>query len=92
MLGKMADKHIIRGVRRNTSTLQKDWAVIKAYQLPEDFCIGVMGHPGWDVRPEAHAKYSIVVSFEAINKNLEVYNPIKVHIDNLQVENLDVSL
>lgn len=92
MLGKMADKHIVRGARRNTSTLQKDWAVIKAYQLPEDFCICVMGHPGWDVRPEASANYSLVVSFEAINKNLEIYIPIKVQIDNLRIEDIEVPL
>ncbi len=90
MLGKWANKNTIRGARRNTSSLQKDWVIIKAYQLPEDFCIGVMGHPGWDIRPDAFANYSVVVSFEAINRDLEIYNPIKVQVAGLEVEGLEV--
>ena len=84
-IGKFADKNKIHGVRRNVSTLQKDWAIVKAHQLPNEFCIAVVGHPGWDSRLDAFAKYSLVVSFEAINKDLEIYNPIKVEIDRLTV-------
>lgn len=76
----------IQGVRRNRGTLQKDWAVVKAHQLPEMFCIAVIGHPGWDSDPEAFAKYALAVSFEAINKDLLIYEQIKVAVDNLEVQ------
>lgn len=66
----------IEGVRRGNSTLQKDWAVVKSYDLPTDFCIAVVGHVGWDKDPDASAKYSLVVSFEAIDQDLQLYSEI----------------
>lgn len=70
----------VLGVRRETGTVQKDWAVIKSHQLPEDFCIAVRGHPGWDKDPDASARYALTVSFEAIDEDLEIYSHIETSV------------
>lgn len=85
ILGLRNDSGTIEGVRRNRGTLQKDWAIVKAHQLPESFCIAVVGHPGWDSDPEAFARYALAVSFEAVNQDLLIYEHIKVAVDNIQV-------
>jgi hypothetical protein len=84
-LGNRVDRFAILNTKRNLSSLQKDWAIIKAHQLPDNFCVAVVGHPGWDRDPKAEAKYSLAVSFESINKDLEIYTPIQVALDELQV-------
>ncbi|WP_181258968.1 S8 family peptidase [Nitrosospira multiformis] len=73
----------IKNVKRNTGTVQKDWVVISSHQLPTDFCIAVVGHAGWDKDPDAYAKYALVVKFEAVNQDLEIYEKISASIDTL---------
>jgi len=34
----------VKGLRRQDSSLQKDWVILKAYQMPENFSIAVIGH------------------------------------------------
>jgi hypothetical protein len=58
---------------------------VKAHQLPESFCIAVIGHRGWDIDPNAFCRYALAVGFEAINRDLKIYEHIKVAVDNLQV-------
>ncbi|MFZ6654523.1 S8 family peptidase [Undibacterium sp. TJN19] len=70
----------IIGVRRENGTIQKDWAVLKSHQLPEDLCVAVRGHPGWDKDPDASAKYALTISFEAIDEDLEIYSPIETSL------------
>lgn len=67
----------VQGVRRGNGTLQKDWTIVKSHQLPTDFCIAVVGHIGWDKDPAATAKYSLVISFEAIDEDLQIYSEIE---------------
>ena len=67
----------INGVRRQDSTLQKSWCVIKSYQLPEIFSVAVVGHKGWECDLNETSPYSIAVSFEALNANLNVYEWIR---------------
>jgi hypothetical protein len=73
----------INGVRRNNSTVQKDWAELHSYELPDDFCVAVIGHQGWDKHPDATANYGLVISFEAVNNDIEIYSRIEVAIENL---------
>lgn len=73
--------HGIEGISRNYGTLQKDWAVIKSHQLTDGFNIAVIGHPGWNKDPNVKAFYSLVVSFEAINRDIEIYEPIRTSIE-----------
>lgn len=63
----------IKGISRSRSATQKDWAEMEAYKLPEEFCIAVVGHKGWNTTGEFSAQYAMCVSFEAVNHDMEVY-------------------
>jgi hypothetical protein len=81
MLRDNIDHGVIEGVSRQNSTLQKDWCYIRSHELPPDFCIAVVGHPGWDPSPASKANYAVVVSFEAVNQDLHIYQPISVAVE-----------
>ncbi|MGL5062820.1 MAG: S8 family peptidase [Microcoleus sp.] len=75
-LGKKAKNYgKIDGVSRSAGTIQKDWTVVKSFELREAFCIAVVGHEGWNNDPDASAPYSLVISFEAIASNIPIYTP-----------------
>lgn len=74
-IGKRDGWGKIKGINRNKSAIQKDWIIIPAYDLPDDFCIAVIGHNGWSNTGEHAAKYVLTVGFEAINKDVEIYVP-----------------
>jgi hypothetical protein len=75
-IGKRAKNYgKIDGVSRNAGTIQKDWTVVKSFELREAFCIAVVGHEGWNNDPDAEAPYSLVISFEALASNILVYTP-----------------
>jgi hypothetical protein len=73
MLGKQNNHGIIKDVSRSAGTLQKDWTVVKSFELTEAFCIAVVGHQGWNNDPDATVPYSLVVSFEATQVNIPIY-------------------
>ena len=75
-LGKQKNYKTIKGISRSAGTIQKDWTIVKSYELREAFCIAVVGHEGWNNDPDAYAPYSLVVSFEAINADIPVYSPM----------------
>ncbi|WP_138989663.1 S8 family peptidase [Larkinella sp. C7] len=68
----------VRDFRRQDSTLQKDWCVIPSNKLIEEFSIAIVGHKGWDKDPDAEVPYSIVVSFEYLNADINVYEKIRI--------------
>lgn len=71
----------VEGTNRTRGSVQKDWAVFPAYDFPEEFAIAVRSHLGWNHREgEGKARYCLVVSFEAVNGNVEVYEPIRSQI------------
>ena len=70
----------VRGTSRVQSTLQKDWAVVKSYQLPETFAVAVIGRRGWSTDPEDFARYALAVTFEAVNRDVEVYESVRAEI------------
>jgi hypothetical protein len=72
-LGKQKNYGNIKDVSRSAGTIQKDWTVVKSYNLREAFCIAVVGHEGWNNDPNASVPYSLVVSFEAIENNISIY-------------------
>jgi hypothetical protein len=75
-LGKEKRYRSIKNVSRSIGTIQKDWAVVKSYNLREAFCIAVVGHEGWNNDPFAEVPYSLVVSFEAIQADIPIYTSI----------------
>lgn len=75
----------IQEVKLNHSAHQKDWAIVKSNKLTDSFCIGVVGHAGWEKDLKQEIPYSVTVSFEAINRDIEIYNLIQVE-NQLQVQ------
>lgn len=76
-IGGQANHGEIRGVSRSNSTLQKDWAVVKSYDLMEDFSIAIRGHKGWDKNQE-EIPYALAVSFEILGANIPIYEIIRI--------------
>jgi hypothetical protein len=74
---------------RTRGTLQKDWAVFKSYDLPEEFSIAVRAHCGWNHREgDGSARYCLAVTFEALDVQLPLYveieaeNQIEIEAEN----------
>ncbi|WP_218080481.1 S8 family peptidase [Anthocerotibacter panamensis] len=77
---------IVKEISRSTGTVQKDWAKVQSYDLREGFCIAVVGHEGWNKSSEATAPYSLVVSFEAVNSEISIYDAFIQVQQPLQVQ------
>ncbi|MGE7980419.1 S8 family peptidase [Psychrobacillus sp. NPDC093200] len=85
-IGEQSNHGQAKEFSRSYSTLQKDWTTIKSNQLTDSFCIAVRGHNGWD--GNIPAKYNLVVGFEAINRDVQIYSLIRneIEIDDVLVE------
>jgi len=85
-IGERRDWGHAKNFSRSFNTLQKDWAIIRSNELTEEFCVAVRGHKGWD--SNIPAKYVLVVTFEAIEEDIEIYEPIKnlIEIEMQQIE------
>lgn len=91
VLGEQTNRGFADGYSRKKGTLQKDWCIIKSNQLSDAFCIAVRGHKGWGSLFKA--KYSLVVSFEAINQDIEIYEPIRAEIEAMvESEEIEVKM
>ncbi|MFP5437256.1 MAG: S8 family peptidase [Bacteroidia bacterium] len=67
----------IEGISRNQSSLQKDWVVLKSYDLPEELHFAVKAHKGWDINKES-IPYAITVSVEILGTNISIYESIRI--------------
>jgi hypothetical protein len=88
-LGKQVNSGLTSETRRNLGSAQKDWARIRGDDLPEHFCIAVVGHPGWDQRPDAVARYCLCVTIELLKGSageLSLYQEIEALNVELPVE------
>lgn len=79
VIGEATNRGAAYGYSRKNGTLQKDWCIIKSHQLSDAFCIAVRGHKGWGGLFKA--KYSLAISFEAINQDISIYEPIRNEIE-----------
>jgi hypothetical protein len=71
--------------QRGNGTVQKDWAKISAHDLPDEFCIAVRAHKGWDHREgSGGAKYCLIASVEAEDVSIPVY--VSIAAVNVEVE------
>ena len=68
----------VKQVKRQDSTLQKDWFRVKSFQLPNEFMVAVRGHKGWEKDPAAKVPYAVVVSFESLEAGINVYERIQL--------------
>lgn len=68
-------------VSRDRGSVQKDWAIIEANQLPEDLAIAVRAHVGWNHKEGGGlARYCLAVSFEALDTELPIYATIEAEV------------
>lgn len=77
---------VIRDHKRNSGTVQKDWAVVRSNTLPDHFCIAVVGHQGWSHDPDSAARYALAVTFEIQGGEITIYEPLRAAIAELQAE------
>jgi hypothetical protein len=74
----------IRDTKRNSGTVQKDWATVKSNTLPNDFCIAVVGHKGWSHDPDSTASYTLAVTLEILGQEISIYEPLRTAVIELQ--------
>lgn len=89
MIGEAVNRGLIENFSRKNGTLQKDWCTIKSNQLSDAFCIAVRGHKGWGSLFKA--KYSLTISFEAMDQNVPIYEPIRTMIE-VEVESNEIEV
>lgn len=77
---------LIRNTRRNSGTVQKDWAIVKSNTLPDHFCIAVRGHQGWSHDPDTTARYALAVTFEIVGQEISIYDPLRTAVIELQTQ------
>ncbi|QYY37321.1 S8 family peptidase [Ruficoccus sp. ZRK36] len=90
MLARQDNHGVIRGGHRKNGTVQKDWTVARSNELPDTFGIIVRGHKGWDRgNEEAKARFSLVVSFEALEADVRIYEEVRTAVQTeLAIEQL----
>lgn len=82
VLGNAASRNgQTNGVCRKNGTVQKDWTIARSYELPDMFGLIVRGHQGWSARDEEMANFSLVVSFEAIGIDVNVYQDVRAAVE-----------
>jgi hypothetical protein len=90
MLHERKDWGILRGIHRQASTVQKDWVVLKAHELPETFAVAVRGHNGWSKDPNSTANFALVVTIEAEACPVPIYARIQqeqtVRLEQIQTQ------
>ncbi|TKC02934.1 S8 family peptidase [Pedobacter frigoris] len=64
----------IKDIRRQASANQKDWVVLKSFNLPAELSFAVIGHKGWENDLNKEIPYAFVVSFEILNSEIEIYD------------------
>ena len=68
-------------VSRDRGSVQKDWAIVEANQLPAEFAIAVRAHVGWNHKEGGGlARYCLAVSFEALDAELPIYTAIEAGV------------
>lgn len=75
----------VKGLKRQDNSIQKDWAIVKSFSLPKEFSIAIVGHKGWDKDIFQEIPYSIAVSFEVLEGNVEIYDAIRIE-NNIEIE------
>jgi hypothetical protein len=76
----------VKDTSRGVGAIQKDWAVVKSFDLRDTFCIAVVAHKGWNNDLTAQVPYALAVSFEIINSEVSIYSSFIQAQASLQVQ------
>ncbi|HYQ57615.1 MAG TPA: S8 family peptidase [Draconibacterium sp.] len=74
----------VQDINRNNSTLQKDWTIVKSYELSDEISFVVRGHKGWD-KNKTQVPYALTVSIEALGANIPIYESIRIE-NEIEIE------
>jgi hypothetical protein len=55
-------------------------------ELPRDFCLAVIGHPGWDTHVDADARYALCLTFEVLQGDIDLHADVEVALEELRTE------
>jgi len=67
----------VKDIYRSNSSLQKDWTILKSYELPEELSFSIRGHKGWD-KNKLDIPYAITVSLETLGADVPIYNDLRI--------------
>ena len=67
----------MKEINRNNSSLQKDWAIIKSFELPKEISFAVRGHKGWD-KNKMEIPYAITVSLVILDVDVPIYEDLRI--------------
>ena len=68
----------VKGIKRQDSPTQKDWVILKSNLLTSELSFAVVGHKGWDKDTAQELPFALAISFEAISKDVEIYQMIEI--------------
>lgn len=74
----------VKEYNRNNSSVQKDWVVLKAFELSETISFAVQAHKGWDANKEK-IPYAISVSLESLDADIPVYETVRLE-NEIEIE------
>ena len=67
---------------RSRGSVQKDWAIVDCFELPEEFGIAIRGHIGWNhLEGAGIAQYCLVVTFESVDVEVPIYSLVESQIE-----------
>jgi hypothetical protein len=78
------DHGSVHDVIRTNSTLQKDWTILKSFELPEEISFAIRGHKGWD-KNKMEVPYALTVSIEILGIDIPIYELIRIE-NELEIE------
>jgi hypothetical protein len=67
----------VKEINRNNSSLQKDWTIIRSFELPEELSFAIRGHRGWD-KNKMEIPYAITVSLEILGADIPIYEDLRI--------------
>lgn len=67
----------VQDINRTNSSLQKDWTILKSYELPEELSFAIRGHRGWD-KNKMEIPYAITVSLEILGADIPIYEALRI--------------
>lgn len=78
------DHGTVQDISRSNGSLQKDWTIIKSYELPEEMSFAIRGHKGWD-KNKMEIPYAVTVSFEILGADIPIYEELRIE-NEIEIE------
>jgi len=76
-IGERSNTGVVPNFSQSNNTVQKDWAIVKSYELSDEIGFIIRGHNGWDKKSD-DIPYAFVVSIEILGMNIPIYESIRI--------------